>query len=433
MAVMQNKIVFGNVDSSTYGIYISGEGVFNAPKREVEMIEIPGRNGAFALDKGRFENITVTYPAFNYETSLATFEQNLANFRNALAAQKGYQRLTDSFHTGEYRMAAFIGGLEIKPVKDNTASTFDIVFDCKPQRFLTSGETEQTVSNNGTLTNPTLFAASPLLKVVGYGDVKFNGYTITLTDEQMGRVVLDDEFRYYPGTDDTFTMIEQFDSNYVNTGDSIKLNEDVTMSYDTEVQASMHVSLGFRVMSAYTIDSWTETSSSMTHYNCSVSSTNDHLLLLDAYLMPANFTAGTSSNVSGSYAVTVTLKSGSTTVGTATFTITETVSYNGNNQITASFSVAVTGACASYWLMTNSTEVVVSRVVGNSTLSVLGNPTYINCDIGEAYKILSNKVIPINKYIALGSDLPKLKPGTNTFTKSNTVTSLKVVPNWWKV
>lgn len=423
---------FDNVSSRTYGVYITGSAVYNAPEREVEMISIPGRNGALALDKGRFENIEVTYPAGIFADTEADFAQAVSEFRNFLCSKKGYCRLSDDYNPSEYRMAVYKSGLEVSPAQLK-AGEFDITFECQPQRFLTSGETEQTVSNNGTLTNPTLFAASPLLKVVGYGDVKFNGYTITLTDEQMGRVVLDDEFRYYPGTDDTFTMIEQFDSNYVNTGDSIKLNEDVTMSYDTEVQASMHVSLGFRVMSAYTIDSWTETSSSMTHYNCSVSSTNDHLLLLDAYLMPANFTAGTSSNVSGSYAVTVTLKSGSTTVGTATFTITETVSYNGNNQITASFSVAVTGACASYWLMTNSTEVVVSRVVGNSTLSVLGNPTYINCDIGEAYKILSNKVIPINKYIALGSDLPKLKPGTNTFTKSNTVTSLKVVPNWWKV
>ena len=45
MAMMQS-ITFGGVNSADYGIYIGGEGVFNAPKREVEMIEIPGRNGA---------------------------------------------------------------------------------------------------------------------------------------------------------------------------------------------------------------------------------------------------------------------------------------------------------------------------------------------------------------------------------------------------
>ena len=136
-----NSIIFGGVNSADYGIYISGEGVFNAPKRDVEMVAIPGRNGEFALDKGRFENIEVTYPAFNFEPDdYSTFAQNLADFRNAICALRGYQRLTDTFHPDEYRMATYIGGLEIKPIKYNTASEFTIVFDCKPQRWLTSGE-----------------------------------------------------------------------------------------------------------------------------------------------------------------------------------------------------------------------------------------------------------------------------------------------------
>ena len=113
-----NSITFGGVNSADFGIYISGEGVFNAPKRDVEMIKIPGRNGEFALDNGRFENIEVTYPAFNFEPDdYDTFMQNLSDFRNAICAQRGYQRLTDTFHPDEYRMATYIGGLEIKPVK----------------------------------------------------------------------------------------------------------------------------------------------------------------------------------------------------------------------------------------------------------------------------------------------------------------------------
>ena len=35
---IENSITFGGVNSADYGIYISGEGVFNAPKRDVEMI-----------------------------------------------------------------------------------------------------------------------------------------------------------------------------------------------------------------------------------------------------------------------------------------------------------------------------------------------------------------------------------------------------------
>ena len=56
-------LVFDDIDSRDYGIYITGEAVFNSPERDVEMIEIPGRNGTYALDKGRFHNIEVSYPA----------------------------------------------------------------------------------------------------------------------------------------------------------------------------------------------------------------------------------------------------------------------------------------------------------------------------------------------------------------------------------
>lgn len=125
MAV-KHSMTFGEVTSSDYGIYIGGEGTFNAPKRSVETISIPGRNGDYILDNGRFENIELKYTAISYEKDLVAFSQSLSDFRNALAAQKGYQRLTDSFNPTEYRMAAFIDGVEIDPVKYNTAAQFEI-------------------------------------------------------------------------------------------------------------------------------------------------------------------------------------------------------------------------------------------------------------------------------------------------------------------
>ena len=144
---IDNSITFGGINSADFGIYISGEGVFNAPQRDVEMISVPGRNGAIALDRGRFQNIEVTYPAFNYEADYDKFQQQLSDFRNAICAQKGYNRLSDTFHPDEYRMATYLSGLEVKPIKYNTASEFNIVFNCKPQRYLTSGEEEIDVTD----------------------------------------------------------------------------------------------------------------------------------------------------------------------------------------------------------------------------------------------------------------------------------------------
>ena len=135
-------LTFDNVVSSTYGVYITGEAVYNAPEKDVEMISIPGRNGAFALDRGRFENIEVTYPAGIYADTEADFAQAVSNLRNALCSKSGYCRLTDDYNSGEYRMAIYKSGLEVDPFACKSGQ-FNITFECKPQRYLTSGEEVQ--------------------------------------------------------------------------------------------------------------------------------------------------------------------------------------------------------------------------------------------------------------------------------------------------
>ena len=52
MAVMQHSIIFGGVDSADFDLYIGGEGTFNAPERAVDIVSVPGRNGAIVIDKG---------------------------------------------------------------------------------------------------------------------------------------------------------------------------------------------------------------------------------------------------------------------------------------------------------------------------------------------------------------------------------------------
>lgn len=134
--------------SRTYGVYITGKAVYNAPQREVEMISIAGRNGKFALDKGRFENIEVTYPAGIYAETEEDFAEAVSNFRNYLCSRDGYVRIEDEYNPNEYRMGVYKSGLEVTP-KLLKAGEFDITFDCKPQRWLTSGETAVTIGEWG--------------------------------------------------------------------------------------------------------------------------------------------------------------------------------------------------------------------------------------------------------------------------------------------
>ena len=56
-----------------------------------------------------------------------------------------------------------------------------IVFNVKPQRFLSSGDTVITFTANDWITNPTLFDAKPLLRIYGTGGVRIGDNTISLS------------------------------------------------------------------------------------------------------------------------------------------------------------------------------------------------------------------------------------------------------------
>lgn len=178
-------------DSEDIGVYISGNGVYNAPERDYEMVSIPGKNGQLAIDHGRYENIEVTYPCFIWADTQQEFREKMRTIRAKLTSKLGYKRLEDTYHPDEYRMAIYKAGIEVDPVYYNRAGEFELTFDCKPQRFLKSGENQVTVANNGTITNPTLFESLPIIETQGAGTLTINNSTITITNT--GKTILDSE------------------------------------------------------------------------------------------------------------------------------------------------------------------------------------------------------------------------------------------------
>lgn len=131
-----NYFTFGPYDSRDFGIYISGSGTFNAPEAEYETAIVPGRNGALLLPEHRLGNVELEYPAYIY----TDFNAKIAAMRSAFLGLEGYQRLTDSYHPDEYRLAYFPGDVEVKTTKRLDAGSFTLTFICKPQRYLVDGE-----------------------------------------------------------------------------------------------------------------------------------------------------------------------------------------------------------------------------------------------------------------------------------------------------
>ena len=417
---------FDNVSSRTYGVYITGEAVYNAPEREVEMISIPGRNGQFALDKGRFENIEVTYPAGIFAQNETDFANAISDFRNFLCSREGYVRLTDEYNPNEYRMAIYKSGLEVEPAMLR-AGEFEITFDCKPQRFLTSGETASTVSSGGTLANPTLFESSPLIEAEGYGTIGFNGYEIKINQNVIGNIQLKEKLQ-----STSLTGYYTFDTSLLATGDSITISG---YPYSSPPACSVQTSVDFVLAKNAGVSITTHSGTNTVYTQLMQTGDAQGTSYVSAIykLSPITFTMGTSGTFTATMQGSFSTQKGSQN-GQGAITSSTTVTYNGNNRIDIAVTRSITtDTIGVLSLRTSGDYFIVCTTTGNSSISTLGHPTYIDCDLGEAYKFESDAYVSLNRYIDLGSKLPTLASGSNTITYSNTITSLKIAPRWWKV
>lgn len=175
--MIRNWLTFDGVSSKDFGVYINGNQTYNAPARSREVVNVPGRNGALMLDNGRFDNVDVTYHAFIYRD----FSVNVEGLRNLLLSRTAYKRLEDTYHPEEYRLGIYKGNFAADVVEWLEAGEFDLVFDCKPQRFLTSGEESIDFSASGVILNETEQTAKPLLRVYGIGSFTVGSGTMTIS------------------------------------------------------------------------------------------------------------------------------------------------------------------------------------------------------------------------------------------------------------
>lgn len=163
-----------------FGVVSDATDTFAAAQPSGEMIRVPGRMGDLIMDDDDFENREVTYESFIYRD----MKSNVAALSAFLASLKGYARIEDSAHPSLFRLGRFNGGFAPSIGGNFHAASFDLNFNCKPQKFLKSGESAVAFNASGTIANPTRFASRPLVTVFGSGSVTIGGITITIDTEQ---------------------------------------------------------------------------------------------------------------------------------------------------------------------------------------------------------------------------------------------------------
>lgn len=176
---MHNYIVFNGKNSvNNFGLVIDQLPESAHASRHGDLYQIAGRNGTFVHEDGTFENYEQVYDV-NFIGNAFSKGRDVATW---LLGSRGYCRLEDSYEPDFYRLARYAGPLNIENVLQQGARA-SIVFDCRPERYLKSGETAITAMSNVyaaqspsvtyDLVNPTGQVARPIIRVTGQGGIRF--------------------------------------------------------------------------------------------------------------------------------------------------------------------------------------------------------------------------------------------------------------------
>jgi phage-related protein len=281
-----------------------------------------------------------------------------------------------------------------------------------------SGEEAIEVDSGDTLTNPTLFEASPLLEVEGYGTIDVNWTEIEINNDPIGDVTIASDIN-----ESKRTVNISFPEVYLMPGDLIEV-------YNTAVNVVYKKYSGNHSLASATLISYSGDTGAVPVVTYTALTFTRSVV----FTSPLQFYYGISSEKNIRTRIEIVTNTGGSPSAYLDFYV--YVRYDGEKTIqfyipTPSITVGNPGATDTFSYEKSS--VLADSIVAHSTATTFGHPTYIDCDLGEAYADDNGVISSLNSYIELGSKLPKLSVGSSEITFDNTITDLKVTPRWWRV
>lgn len=184
------NFIYDGKSSKDFNLVITKVKRHDTPERNIETINVPGRDGDLYIDNG-------SYGARKIEVE--------GYIKNDVAT---YSRLIDAWLYRKFKIEKlffsdeadiYYEGMCINKISfSETFKHFNeckIIFECKPYKKLFDGDNIVNINvNNSKLFNPTDFESDPIVKIYGTGniDLSINNKVIHLTNIQ-GFIVIDSE------------------------------------------------------------------------------------------------------------------------------------------------------------------------------------------------------------------------------------------------
>jgi len=196
------------------GIVIQSPPVYEFPTKDIESIHVEGKSGDVIIDKNSFRNVKRTYSIaaiFGEDVSFVSVASKITQW---LLSTKGYAKLEDTYEPLYYRMAQFSNPGELRNFY-NRVTAMPVSFDCKPQRYLKSGDTDIVLelgqeegvylieNQTNQISLPEIYLSAEDLVIEVYnggentGPKEITGYTSTTTVAVSGNetLIVDSEYQ----------------------------------------------------------------------------------------------------------------------------------------------------------------------------------------------------------------------------------------------
>ncbi len=201
-------VSFNGVTTEDLDLIVQTPPVHAFSEKDSESYHVPGKNGDVIIDSGSYKNVERTYNiAAILKPNGGNFTQVARKITSWLMSAKGYARLEDTYEPRFFRYAMYRKGNEMLNYYDQ-ATTLNVTFECKPQRYLKDGDVFIELYNDieNAMINPFNFVANPILQVSCLQDAtisfckKDNNddfvelYKITIT-EAVNNLIIDTELQ----------------------------------------------------------------------------------------------------------------------------------------------------------------------------------------------------------------------------------------------
>lgn len=170
------------VTSASLGVRVTGLVEIPVARRVVDDIEVTGRAGTLTRLLG-WEDVTISLPL--------AVKTGIPGFHAAALALQAARTIELSAQPGVYRR---VKRVRVEPLRRELASwgLFEAEVCCQPFTYLNTGLDTTTLKASGTVTNPGLLDAAPIVTIYGTGrlELKING-TSHLVNATSGRLTVD--------------------------------------------------------------------------------------------------------------------------------------------------------------------------------------------------------------------------------------------------